>query len=104
MRERVHHFFDWLGRVETSTARSRPGRCAWVRSSSSITGRARRSGAWMPSAGSARQIPAYYPLLPLLRVPPIARKIDRETRGCEDGTCGIPEPQPQPEHQAAGRA
>ena len=39
-----------------------------------------------------RQIPAYYPLIPLMYLPPIAKKMDTMVRGCEEGSC---EPQIQ---------
>jgi len=86
---RVHTFFDRLGRAAVSTATRpagplRPGGIAVV---------AARMGE--PSRGVAavrriaRQIPDYLPLLPLLYVPPVARRIDREARGCGE-SCAAP--------------
>jgi hypothetical protein len=38
----------------------------------------------------ARQVPLYWPLLPLLHVPDIRRRVDRELRGaCDAAACEI---------------
>jgi hypothetical protein len=87
---RVHRFFDWLDRVEVSTADPvtgplRPGE---------IAVEDLRTGATYKGVKAVRlifrQIPAYWPILPLLRVPFVARRVDREVRGCTDGGCGVP--------------
>jgi hypothetical protein len=44
-----------------------------------------------PDSGKCWQ-PAYLPLLPLLYLPPVARRIDREARGCADGSCVVSAP------------
>lgn len=36
-----------------------------------------------------RQIPAYWPLLPFLRVPALRRRVDREFNGCADSGCAL---------------
>jgi hypothetical protein len=36
-----------------------------------------------------RQIPAYWPLLPLLRIPAFRHYIERETGGCGEGGCAV---------------
>src|SRR5262249_10534171 len=86
---RVHRFFDWLNRIETSTDTPPigplvPGQIAVLD---------HRTGETLQGIDAVRavfpNIPAYIPLLPPLRVPAIAQKIDREVRGCADGTCAV---------------
>lgn len=88
---RVHAFFDWLNRVECSTDEAPSGALKM----GEIEVRDHRTGATFKGVAAvrqvARQIPAYWPLLPLLHVPPIARKIDAELRGCDDGSCALHE-------------
>jgi hypothetical protein len=36
-----------------------------------------------------RQIPAYWPLLPLLRIPALRRRIEREFDGCAGAGCTL---------------
>ena len=81
--------------------RPRPARSAWAKSRSGTTAPARSSRAWTPSAQIARQIPAYYPLIPLMWLPPIARAIDRDVRGCEDGRCDLPRHDAAEQHAAS---
>ena len=87
----VHATLDWLGRIERSSdtppsGALKPGEIAVVD---------HRSGRTLFGIHAvrmvARQVPAYLPILPLLYLPPIARKLDAMTRGCEDGACGLPE-------------
>ncbi|MEO2090992.1 MAG: hypothetical protein ABGY75_16075 [Gemmataceae bacterium] len=87
---RVHHWFDWLNRIEHSTAEPpagplMPGQIAAV---DHATGRELRGVAAVRRV--FRSIPAYLPLLPLLWVPAVARKIDRDLRGCEYRACAVP--------------
>ena len=84
-----HHRLDWLDRVETSTTTPRTGALAIgevvvedIRDSSLHRG---ADG----FAVLARQVPSYWPLLPLLHVPSIRRRLDDEMRGACDSTCEI---------------
>jgi hypothetical protein len=36
-----------------------------------------------------RQIPAYWLLLPALRLPAVRRAVDRDWTGCAEGRCGL---------------
>lgn len=85
-----HHRLDWLGRVETSTAKPRGGALAM----GEVVVEDLRDGAIHEGAEGfallARQVPAYWLLIPLLRVPAVRRRIDREMRGACDSTCEIP--------------
>jgi hypothetical protein len=87
---RVNRFFDWLGRVDISTADPRIGPMR----PGEIAVEDARTGEIVQGVAAVRRIyrniPAYWPLLPLLSVPFIARRIDRETRGCDDGSCAVP--------------
>jgi hypothetical protein len=87
---RVHKFFDWLGRVRISTAIPptgplQPGEFA-VRND--------RTGETHQDVRAVRLvagvIPAYLLLLPLLYLPPVARRVERSARPCEDGSCAVP--------------
>ncbi|MDB5352850.1 MAG: hypothetical protein JWN86_4097 [Planctomycetota bacterium] len=99
---RVHHVFDWLNRVETSTETPPTGPLRM----GEIAVHDHRTGTILKGVGAVRkiamQIPAYWPLLPLLWIPPLARRIDHEVRGCDDGSCGVP--QTSPEKETAGRS
>ena len=83
---RFHQRFDWLGRLECSTATPPDGvplRMGEILLRDNATG-AQCRGVDVVRA-IFRNIPAYWPLLPLLYLPPLARRIDRETRGdCGD--------------------
>jgi hypothetical protein len=37
-----------------------------------------------------REIPLYLPLLPLLKIPALRGRADREMSGCNDGACELP--------------
>ena len=88
---RVHTFFDWFGRVECSTEEAPSGPLKM----GEIEVRDHRSGARFKGVEAvrkvARQIPAYWVILPLLYLPPVARRVDAELRGCADGSCALPE-------------
>ncbi|HEY3520529.1 MAG TPA: hypothetical protein VGK80_05745 [Rhodanobacteraceae bacterium] len=86
----MHHRMDWLHRFEDSTEVSplgplRAGQIVVQDLRSGIT----RGGA-EGFAMLCREIPFYWPILPLLRVPGFRRYIERETGGCEDGGCVMP--------------
>lgn len=86
---RVNKAFDWLGRLTISTAESPIGPMKMGEIAVVDQG----SGQVLQGVAAVRkvfkQIPAYWLVLPLLYVPFIARKIDRDTRGCEDGSCAV---------------
>lgn len=87
---RMHQFFDWLGRLECTTAEAPSGPLRM----GEIEVVDHRSGVAIKGIEAvrtvARQIPAYWPLLPLLYLPPVARKIDGVVRGCDGESCGVP--------------
>lgn len=84
----VHRRFDWLGRVAISTE-DPPGGPPLVMGEIAVEDMA--TGEVFRGAEAVRrlfrQIPAYWVLLPVLRVPAVARRVERETRGCADGSC-----------------
>jgi hypothetical protein len=87
---RVHRRLNWLGWLEVSTATPPTGPLPLgaiaaedVRTGQTVLGV--RAARWAFAA-----IPAYWPLLPLLYVPFVARRVDRAARGCEDGSCAVP--------------
>ncbi len=98
---RIHHVLDWLNRVETSTETPSTGplRIGEIAVEDHRTGKTMKGVDAVRSI--CRQIPAYWLLLPLLGIPPIARKIAHEVRGCDDGSCGLA--QASPEKENAGR-
>lgn len=86
---RVHKFFDWLGRLADSTtpAPGGPLRLGEIEVVEERTGEQLRGAAAIRRI--ARQVPLYWPLLPLLALPPVARKIDRDLVGCDGDACGV---------------
>jgi hypothetical protein len=99
---RFHKLFDWLGRLESSTETPRTGPLRL----GEIAVEDARTGEMIQGVEAVRavfrQVPAYLPFLPLLYVPFIARKVDREVRGCDDGSCAVP--QEKAEEKLAGHA
>jgi hypothetical protein len=87
---RTHQRFDWFRRIAHSTETSPLGPLV----PGQIAVRDERSGATVTGVEAVRQIvrqvPLYWAMLPLLYVPAVARKVDRETRGCADGACALP--------------
>jgi hypothetical protein len=87
---RIHRFFDWLNRIEVSTETPAIGPLVLGQ----IAVLDHKTGETLQGIDAVRMvfrnIPAYVPFLPLLRVPAIAQKIDREVRGCADGSCAVP--------------
>ncbi|MBX6314684.1 MAG: hypothetical protein IRY99_17480 [Isosphaeraceae bacterium] len=87
---RVHKFFDWLNRVQTSTDTPKTGPLQL----GEIAVEDAQTGEMTKGVEAVRQIcrhiPAYAPFLPLLRIPFIARRVEAEVRGCADGRCVIP--------------
>lgn len=78
-----HQRLDWLDRVADSTT-APPGRPP-VRLGE-IAVHELRSGTVLEGVQAvraiARQVPLYWMLLPLLRLPPISRRVEAEARGC----------------------
>jgi len=85
---RIHHRLDWLHRFGDSTGISPLGPMR----RGQIVVQDLRSGVTLEGAKGfallCRQIPAYWPMLPLLRIPAIRRHIERETAGCDEA-CDI---------------
>ncbi len=86
---RLHHRLDWLGRFEDATSVSPVGPLRM----GEVVVRDLRSGETLRGADGfallCRQIPAYWPLLPFLRIPALRRRIDRELHGCGDIGCAV---------------
>ena len=84
---RLHHRLDWLGRFEDSTDVSPVGPLRL----GEVVVQDLRSGATLRGAAGfgllCRQIPAYWPLLPALRIPAFRRRIEREFSGCANDQC-----------------
>jgi hypothetical protein len=84
---RLHRRLDWLGRFEDATGVSPVGPLR----RGEVVIRDLRSGETLRGAAGfallCRRIPAYWPLLPLLRIPALRRWIDREFHGCDDTGC-----------------
>ena len=86
---RAHKFLDWLNRVDTSTEDPACGPMAM----GEIVVEDLKTGEILHGVDAVRkiywQIPAYWVLLPLLRIPAIARYVDREVRGCVGDSCAV---------------
>ena len=87
---RVHGWFNWFGTLTVSTLTPPtgplvPGAIAVEDPRTGQTVLGVRAARWV-----VRAIPAYWPVLPLLYIPFVARRIDREARGCADGRCVVP--------------
>jgi hypothetical protein len=82
---RVHKFFDWLDRIEVSTAMPATGplRIGEVVVRELSTGRVLGGADALELI--LRAIPVYAPFLPLLRIPALRAKADREMSGCGEG-------------------
>jgi hypothetical protein len=86
---RLHHLLDWLGRFEDATGVSPVGP---LRRGEVVVQDLRSGTTLRGAAGFAllcRQIPACWPMLPLLWIPPLRRRIERELSGCDDAGCAI---------------
>lgn len=86
---RFHRAFDWLDRVQLSTATPKIGPLRL----GEIAVEDARTGETVKGVDAVRrifrQVPAYTPFLPFLRIPVVARAVDRSVRGCEDGRCDV---------------
>lgn len=86
---RWHRRLDWLRRFEDSTGLSPVGP---LRMGEVVVLDLRHDTALHGADGFAllcRQIPAYWPLLPLLRIPALRRRVEREFTGCTDASCSL---------------
>ncbi|HKE48115.1 MAG TPA: hypothetical protein VKB52_08615 [Rhodanobacteraceae bacterium] len=84
-----HRRFDWLGRVETTTSVPASGALAM----GEVVVEDLRDGTIHHGADGfsvlAHQVPMYWPLLPLLHVSAIRRRVDTDMRGACDTSCEI---------------
>lgn len=87
--EKVNHRFDWLNRLEYSTATPPTGplRMGEVVVEDLSTGQIHRGAEGIEMVWA--NIPAYMPLRPLLWVPAFRRSVEREVSGCAGGECRI---------------
>ena len=88
---RTHKFFDWLDRIEVCTAEPSTGplQLGEIAVEELRTGEIAKGVEAVRSI--ARQIPLYFPLRVLAYVPPVAKYLDKQARGCADGTCEVPD-------------
>ena len=86
---RLHRRLDWLGRFEDSTGVSPVGplRMGEVVLRDLHNGETSRGAAGFTLL--CRQIPAYWPLLPLLRIPAVRGRVEREFSGCAGNRCAL---------------
>lgn len=86
---KVHRFLDWFRRVQVSTAEPKIGPLV----PGEIAVEDAQTGEIVQGVEAvrrvARSIPVYAPFRLLLRIPPLARWIDRAVRGCRDGSCDV---------------
>lgn len=86
---RMHARFDWLGRVETTTATPPTGPLRM----GEIVVEDRASGVVARGADAFRlitqAIPIYAPARLLLGIPGVRARIEREMGGCDDGACAV---------------
>lgn len=87
---RWHQRLDWLDRVEDSTQSP----FARTMRMGEVSVRDLRDGTLRTGAdGMAllfRQVPAYWPILPLLALPAVRRRVEREVAGDCDDHCAVP--------------
>jgi len=86
---RTHHRMDWLDHYEDTTTTPPSGKLRV----GEIAVEDLRSGAVLTGIDSFRllckQIPAYWPLIPLTYFPPVRHRIQKELSGCSDGACEV---------------
>ncbi|KAA0070777.1 hypothetical protein [Rhodanobacter sp. T12-5] len=86
---RWHRRLDWLGRFEDATGVSPVGP---LRPGEVVVQDLHHDTTLRGAAGFTllcRQIPAYWLLLPLLRIPAVRRRVEREFNGWADGSCSL---------------
>ena len=92
---RIHQRFDWFGRLECSD--EPPAEVGALRMGEIAVVDA-RDGSVLRGLDAVRrvcrEIPAYAPFRLLLRVPPVARRVDRMVRGEAEAACELPRPSP----------
>jgi hypothetical protein len=89
---RMHERLDWLDRVETSTC-TPPGR-APLRLGEVVIEDLRTQQLHEGAdafALLARQVPAYWPMLALLPIPTVRKRVDAEMRAACTESCEIPQ-------------
>ena len=86
---RLHHLFDWFNRVAvvTTTPPTGPLQMGEIIVEDLPTGRFLAGAEGLNLI--CRQIPLYWLILPLLWIPAVRARADRETRGCTNGSCQI---------------
>jgi hypothetical protein len=85
---RLHHLFDWFNRVALyHNAPSGQLQMGEIIVEDLETRRFLTGAEGLRLI--CRQIPLYWLFLPLLRIPAVRARADRETRGCTNGSCQI---------------
>ena len=83
----AHRFFDWMGRVDVST---KPPKTGALRMGEVVVEKL-NSGTILRGAEAfaeiCRQIPAYAPFRPLLRLRAFRAFVDRDMSGCGGSAC-----------------
>ena len=89
---RLHHLFDWFSRVAvvTTTPPTGPLQMGEIIVEDLATGRFLAGVEGLKLI--CRQIPLYWWVLPLFRIPAVCARADREARGCTNGSCQIGSP------------
>lgn len=87
---RMHHRFDWLDRLEDSTEESPTGPL----SLGEIAVQDLSTGVVLKGIDCfrllCRNIPAYWPVLPITYLPFVRRRIESDIEGCSAGACNTP--------------
>ena len=86
---RMHERLDWLRRIENSTATPPTGPLTMgeVVVEDLATGQVTRGAEALECI--CREIPAYAPMLLLLKLPAVRRAADREMAGCSGEACDL---------------
>ena len=87
---RTHKLFDWRNFIEIRTEVPKTGalQLGEIAVEDLRTGEITKGVEAVRSI--ARQVPLYFPLRVLSYLPPVARYLDKQARGCNDGSCEIP--------------
>ena len=88
---RMHHLFDWLNRVEDTTAvpATGPLRMGEIAVQDLVSGEILKGADCFRLI--CKNIPAYWPVLLLFPLPAFRRSIDRELSGCDGDACVLPD-------------
>jgi hypothetical protein len=86
---RLHHLLDWFNRVAvvTKTPVTGPLQMGEIIVEDLATGRFLTGAEGLKLI--CRQVPLYWLALPLLWIPSVRARADRETGGCVNGSCQI---------------